>query len=966
MYPVRNQPNFIVILLWFCGGMFLIATGLWLFAILLLGFVLVFVKAFPLLTRIPYVLRTILSDITHLIKLIPAKCYRSVFLPLLARLPQNTLLLNWQQAEQAGTRYDESNEQSSFKQLVHAWEKVLGSTALSRLALPFRFGLLNNSCETVLCRFQARGDIKDLDRVDRLSHELVKLTPPGHTELPTYLNTRGNVLATRYGITGTIQDLNEAIGIYQAALQANQNGSLPRPACLNNLGTALLVRFDFQANRNDLDQAIACFENAVKLSGSGSPYLAGSLNNLGIGFEKRFASDQNRNIADLYGATEAYKKAIKNTTRRSQNLPKYWQNLGGALKSLSSHLTGTGQHLDKAIKAFRQAADLYSANSPERCATLICLADTLRSRHNLFKTINDLNSAVEAYRLAIKIGKSAAYVEVLSAAVKWGDWMFELKMWNEALEAYKDAVEASDKLVHLQYIRSLKEVWLRGIQGLFSRYAFILTKQESLSNAAVLEAILSFEKAHARLTTEELEIQGHLNALRESNADLFERYHKTTKRLEQFFASARDRRTESALHIRFDFASTLRSDLEKVIQEIRALPGFKGFLSSPTRHEVQSALTTLHNSEAVLYLDVTTHGALALIATSDACKIIRNDHFTEEMLNGMIKQLIDDQDASSLQRDLKPLLSRIGKGIMNQVAEVLHELGIGHIFIIPSGRLALLPLHAAYCTVAKSSFYFTDEFTVSYTQSLRVLSIADGKAKRQTTTEPYLVGIGNPLPSSCSIPSAELELKKISTLFSNGHQDTFYREHATRANLVGTIGRGSYLHFACPAIFEPEAPLHSRLCLSGKDLLRLDDLIAEKVKPVNARLAVLSACRSAVNDCRTLPGEFIGLPAGFMQAGIPGVLGTLWEVHGVSTSLLVMKFYELHLSGKNLPPSQSLQQARKWLRGLTVREESRALMQLYGFNEDNIMQFDSDSDLDSSNGPFSNPYYWAGFVFYGV
>ncbi len=964
MYPVRNQPNFIVILLWFCGGMFLIATGLWTFAILLFGFVIVFVKAFPILTRIPYVLRNILADLTYLIKRIPSKCYSTIFLPLLARLPQNTLLLNWQQAEQAEARYDERSAKNSLKQLIQAWEKVLGSTALSRLTLPFRLGTINNSCGTILCRFQARGDIKDLKRVDQLSHELIQLTPPGYAELPIYLNTRGNVLATRYSITGIIQDLNEAISIYQAALHANQNGSLPRPACLNNLGTALLARFDFQANRNDLDQAIECFEEAVKLSGPSSPSLSGSLNNLGIGFEKRFASDRNRNIADLYGATQAYNKAIANAPRRSQSLPNYRHNLGGALKSLSSHPTGTGQHRDQAIKAFRQAADLYPANSPERCATLICLADTLRSKHDLFKTINDLNSAVAAYRLAIKIGKSAASVEALSAALKWGDWMFELKMWNEAVEAYKNAVEASDKLVHLQYIRSLEEVRLRGIQGLFSRYAFVLTKQESLSKTAFLEAIFSLEKGQARLLTEELEIHGHLNALRISNADLFERYHKTTRRLEQFFASARDRRAESALHIRFDLASALRRDLEKVIQEIRALPGFEGFLSSPTLNEMQSALTTLHNSEAVLYLDVTTHGALALIATPYTCKIIRNDHFTEEKLNGIIKQLVDDQNASSLQRNLKPLMSRIGKGIMNQVAEDLHELGIEHVFIIPSGRLALLPLHAAYCTITKNSFYFTDEFTVSYAPNLRLLSIADSKVKRQTATEPYLVGIGNPFPSPGSMPSAALELKNISTFFSNGHQDTFYGENATRVNLLEAIGRGSYLHFACHAVFEPDAPLRSRLCLSGKDSLSLDDLIEGKVKLVNARLAVLSACRSAVNDYRTLPGEFVGLPAGLMQAGIPGVLGTLWEVEAVSTALLVMKFYEFHLNGKNLPPSQSLQQARKWLRDLTVREETRSLLQLYGFGEDNFKRFDSGSD--STSRPFSNPYYWAGFVFYGV
>src|SRR5262245_7492397 len=65
-----------------------------------------------------------------------------------------------------------------------------------------------------------------------------------------------------------------------------------------------------------------------------------------------------------------------------------------------------------------------------------------------------------------------------------------------------------------------------------------------------------------------------------------------------------------------------------------------------------------------------------------------------------------------------------------------------------------------------------------------------------------------------------------------------------------------------------------------------------------------------------LSSEFIGLPSAFLQIGAAGVIGTLWSVDDVSTALLMMRFYELHLAGR-LEPAAALRSAQFWLRDRT-------------------------------------------------
>jgi CHAT domain-containing protein len=136
-----------------------------------------------------------------------------------------------------------------------------------------------------------------------------------------------------------------------------------------------------------------------------------------------------------------------------------------------------------------------------------------------------------------------------------------------------------------------------------------------------------------------------------------------------------------------------------------------------------------------------------------------------------------------------------------------------------------------------------------------------------------------------------------------------------------------------------------------------------------------------LSDFTRLPDESIGLPAGWLQIGVPGVVGSLWPVNDLSTALLMIKFYEYHLhgdakTGENpMPPASALRKAQLWLRDVTNTELSELFDMYRKVTPNTQMQmayelaqerFREHTLRDPDERPFAHPYYWAPFVFYGV
>ncbi|MBO0856945.1 MAG: CHAT domain-containing protein [Chloracidobacterium sp.] len=150
------------------------------------------------------------------------------------------------------------------------------------------------------------------------------------------------------------------------------------------------------------------------------------------------------------------------------------------------------------------------------------------------------------------------------------------------------------------------------------------------------------------------------------------------------------------------------------------------------------------------------------------------------------------------------------------------------------------------------------------------------------------------------------------------------------------LGEYRIVHFATHGLLNNVHPELSGLVLSLVDesgkpqdgFLRLQDIYNLKL---SADLVTLSACQTGLG--KEIKGEgLIGLARGFMYAGSPRVVASLWKVDDRATSELMKRFYQEMLGPEALSAAAALRQAQ-----LSVWNEKQ----------------------------WREPYYWAAFVLQG-
>jgi CHAT domain-containing protein len=75
-----------------------------------------------------------------------------------------------------------------------------------------------------------------------------------------------------------------------------------------------------------------------------------------------------------------------------------------------------------------------------------------------------------------------------------------------------------------------------------------------------------------------------------------------------------------------------------------------------------------------------------------------------------------------------------------------------------------------------------------------------------------------------------------------------------------------------------------------------------------ANLVVLSACKTSVGEVAKGEGV-MALPRGFIYAGVPNVIASLWKVHDEKTKNLMVSFYK-HLLEDKVTYAEALRRAK--------------------------------------------------------
>lgn len=301
-------------------------------------------------------------------------------------------------------------------------------------------------------------------------------------------------------------------------------------------------------------------------------------------------------------------------------------------------------------------------------------------------------------------------------------------------------------------------------------------------------------------------------------------------------------------------------------------------------------------------------------------------------------------------------------------------------------RLHLFSLNAL---PQKNGIRLIDRFKrgVGFAPSCQLLQLTQSL---QRSSFNKLFAIQNPAFSGGDkLVFSDVEVGCIKDLFSSSSQ--ILSGDRAKKETIDSKKLGSFhcVHFSCHGYFNWEFPMKSALILANaKTDQYFGETDLEKCLTLSeifglglgeCRLVTLSACETGLVDIRSFIDEYIGLPNGFLVAGSPSVVSSLWTVNDASTCFLMIKLYEELIKLDNLNPGDvviTLNQTQKWLRNLTIKEleifleeHKTQIEQTFaqlkgnpkGLFEENLKQIRKRQPL-----PFISPYYWAAFIATGV
>ena len=146
------------------------------------------------------------------------------------------------------------------------------------------------------------------------------------------------------------------------------------------------------------------------------------------------------------------------------------------------------------------------------------------------------------------------------------------------------------------------------------------------------------------------------------------------------------------------------------------------------------------------------------------------------------------------------------------------------------------------------------------------------------------------------IPGVKDEVENISNIYSSRK---LMDSNATEKAFVKEAPKYGILHLAMHTILNDEFPMFSKLIFYQNDRNNDDGLLNTYEifdLKLHAELAVLSACNTGYGKLRSGEG-IISLARGFIYAGVPSIVMTLWPIEDHATSDIMKLLYENLASG---------------------------------------------------------------------
>tara|TARA_R110001592_G_scaffold363372_2_gene686285 strand:- start:158997 stop:162929 length:3933 start_codon:yes stop_codon:yes gene_type:complete len=807
------------------------------------------------------------------------------------------------------------------------------------------------------------------------------------------------------------ENFERAIRCYDNALEVytEQNHPVDWAMALHNLGIAYLKRVAGYEPEN-IERAIRALEQSlIYRTQEAMPfYWAMTHANLGTAYAQREYGLRQQNLAE---AVRHYRNSLQVYTQDAATASWAWvQHLLGKLPASS------GLSMAERIEHLTAALDGYGRNrQPERWAlTQINLAKVFReqSRTDVQASHQAIAHLQEALEVLTPEELPRAYCV---AHINLADEYLLRGAWQKALGSYRRAIDVGESLLAAAYSEYGRLEESNATNRLFTHAAYCL-----LELGEVEECIVQLDAGRARQLAERLaRDEADLDLLPEALGDRIRQARETLNELEAAMrirdadvlgASAVDfdqlqslfpealtekgpgytmttltlsqaQMALGAYGVKLSFSNQLRDArqaLDVVVREARAtIPGFMH-----AGIEAGDISACAPAGGALITITFTPAGSAAVVIPHDSVRVDSSHTVTlgstvhaevNALTNRWLNAYRDAKESAALavwQDTIEATTRALWDLVIAPIQDRLERLGLGRgapVTLMPQSNLALLPLHAAWREVEGQRRAFLDDHAVSYAPSLYALQVSQQRLKEPVRQQKQLLAIINPTQD---LPYAELEGALVASHFNPDSSHSFSRGAATEVAVAAAVGHATYLHFASHGLYDWQDIMRSHLLLAGGSRLTLSRVMSADFDLGAARLVVLSACETGLSEIRRAPDEFIGLPAGFMEGGAPGVVSTLWSINDLSTALLFEEFYRHHIDADQ-DLANALRRAQLWLRDSTAEElglgdlwqkvyETSDPTSGYAYR---MMRY---YRANPGVTPYAAPYYWAAFSFTGA
>ncbi|MCH2022561.1 MAG: CHAT domain-containing protein [Saprospiraceae bacterium] len=328
-----------------------------------------------------------------------------------------------------------------------------------------------------------------------------------------------------------------------------------------------------------------------------------------------------------------------------------------------------------------------------------------------------------------------------------------------------------------------------------------------------------------------------------------------------------------------------------------------------------------------------------------------NDNF-EDLIKDLRRSLTDVNLITQNLDSAFLLFAPNARSIYTEYVEPALRLnGIERLIFIPDGLLNYIPfgvLLTSEPNLKKTNFnqlsYLIKQFNINYHYSatLMLFSRESPKTNGQMLAMASSYNNANFINNNelesrhhtirlsvGDLPGAKKEVAYLSNIFSGKF---LYGEQANEAEFKLLTQKEDYsiIHLAMHGIVDKKQPEYSSLVFTytknkEDNLLHAYEL---NLLDINTDLVVLSACETGYGKYERGEGV-VSLGRGFMYAGAPSMVMTLWPINDAATSVLISSFYNYLASG---------------------------------FDKDEAMRMAKLSYLKNAMGLAAHPFFWASFI----